>query len=152
MAIGSYLSQKPVGRSRYIAIFFSSNSSRNTPIVRSLGPCMCVFRVILICPKLYLRIKCTVCGIVSYGTAIYQESIVHVIKTMSSTHKATTFIEWLTIRRLVSIRVKVPDVSTFSSSETTTIYNDIIQNRRQAMDVLEVKYMYVTWYICKIIL
>ena len=61
-------------RSRYIAVFFSPNNSRETPLARPLG--MGVFCEILIWQKLYLRIKYSVCGIVLYGTVIYRESIV----------------------------------------------------------------------------
>ena len=51
---------------------FSPNNSRETPIARSLGRGMGVFREIIVWPMYYLRVQRTVCGIVLYGTAIYR--------------------------------------------------------------------------------
>ena len=51
----------------------SSNNSREAPISRPLGQGMGVFRAIIVWPKFYLRIQCTVWCVVLYGTAIYWE-------------------------------------------------------------------------------
>ena len=54
----------------------SPNNSRGTPIARPLGRGMGVFREILVWPKFYIWIQCTAYCIMTYGTAIYRESIV----------------------------------------------------------------------------
>ena len=56
--------------SQYMAVYFFLNNPRETPIARFLGPVIGVFHEIIVWPKFHLRIRCTVCGIVLYVTAI----------------------------------------------------------------------------------
>ena len=55
---------------------FAPNNSKETSIARPFGRAMGVCREIILWLTFYLRIYCTVCGIVLYGTAIYREYIV----------------------------------------------------------------------------
>ena len=50
---------------------FCLNNSQGTPIALTLGWGMGVFREIIVWSKFYLQIECTVCGIMSCGSAIY---------------------------------------------------------------------------------